>query len=255
MPDNNLPMVVVLAGGLGTRLGEHASHQPKALVEVAGEPFLVHLLRLARDQGIRQALICVGHMSEQVVNVIGDGRSLDIHVQYSYDGSRLRGTAGALKGAETLMSDDFILMNGDTYLPCDLHEIYHAFRQSGKVGLMVVNHNRGRHEPSNVHFEDGRIKSYNKRERKPEMEHVDCGVAVLSRVLLDRIPSEGSSDLGLLYQRLVEHGELAAYEVDQRYFEIGTADSLAEARVRLSNLTATGSGAGDPGRENRVRRL
>ena len=95
---NPLP-VAVLAGGLATRLGALTRETPKCLMEVAGRPFIHHPLRQLHGKGLRRVVLCLGHLGEKVVEVVGDGSAFGMKVDYSFDGPDLRGTAGAVKRA------------------------------------------------------------------------------------------------------------------------------------------------------------
>ena len=88
--------VAILAGGLATRLGPLARQTPKALLEVAGRPFVHHQLRQLRGYGVRRVVLCLGHLADQVCESVGDGRAFDLEVAYSFDGAVPRGTAGAI---------------------------------------------------------------------------------------------------------------------------------------------------------------
>ena len=149
-------MVAILAGGLAMRLRPSGYTGPKALIQVAGRPFLFHLLDLLRMQEVRRLVICVGHLGDQIVSAIGRGREFGVSVDYSFDGELLLGTGGALKKAAPLLGEDFMVLNGDTYLNCDYSAAYAAFVASGKNGLMCVYRNENRGEPSNVVFSNGR---------------------------------------------------------------------------------------------------
>src|SRR3954452_17579716 len=94
-----LPTVCILAGGRGVRLGAHVDVVPKPLVEVAGEPFLFHQLRLLRRHGAERAVICVGYLGDKIVDAIGEGSQFELEVSYSFDGEQLIGTAGAVRQA------------------------------------------------------------------------------------------------------------------------------------------------------------
>ena len=91
--------VAILAGGLASRLQPLTRHTPKSLVVVAGRPFIFHQLELLHSQGVRRVVLCVGHLGEQIEAAVGDGRRFGLDVEYSFDGSRLLGTGGALKRA------------------------------------------------------------------------------------------------------------------------------------------------------------
>ncbi len=105
--------VAILAGGLATRLRPLTDAVPKALVDINGEPFITHQLRLIRGAGIKQVVLCVAHLGEQIVDVLGDGTALGLHVTYSFDGPQLLGTAGAIKQALPLLGECFFVLYGD----------------------------------------------------------------------------------------------------------------------------------------------
>ena len=111
--------IAILAGGLATRLRPVTETIPKALIEVAGEPFLAHQLRLLRRNGFEQVVLCVGHLGEKIQAFAGDGRAFGLHVEYAFDGPQLLGTAGALRRALPMLGDAFAVIYGDSYLPCD----------------------------------------------------------------------------------------------------------------------------------------
>ena len=104
-PHNQVPLqiadvtVALLAGGLATRLRPITERIPKAMVEVAGKPFIDHQLALLQRNGIRRVVVCLGYLGEQVQQHLGDGSSRDMQLSYSYDGERLLGTGGALRRA------------------------------------------------------------------------------------------------------------------------------------------------------------
>jgi N-acetyl-alpha-D-muramate 1-phosphate uridylyltransferase len=230
--DETLPCVV-LAGGLATRLRPVTTSIPKILVEVAGEPFLFHQLRLLRANGVSRAVICVGYLGELVVTALRDWLESDLTVEVCFDGPRLLGTAGALKRAAPLVGNAFFVMYGDSYLTCDFREIQRAFERSQLEGLMTVFRNEGRWEHSNVEFRDGHILAYDKRIQTPRMHHVDYGLGVLSTAALQRVPDDQPYDLAVLYQQLLADHELAAFEVPERFYEIGSFEGLEETRQLL----------------------
>jgi NDP-sugar pyrophosphorylase family protein len=212
--------VAILAGGLGTRLHPVTRAIPKALVEINGEPFIAHQLRLLRARGIERVVLCVAHLGEMVRDFVGDGARFALAVEYSFDGPTLLGTAGALRQALRLLGDAFFVLYGDSYLPCDYQAVEEAFRSSGKPALMTVFRNEGLWDASNIEFTGGRIADYDKRKRTPRMRHIDYGLGVFSRTPVERLTPP--CDLAALYQDLLGRGELAALEVPERFYEIGS---------------------------------
>jgi NDP-sugar pyrophosphorylase family protein len=225
--------VVILAGGLGTRLGALTADLPKALVPVNGRPFLAHVFALLAGHGLRSVLLLHGHHGGQLEQAFGDGSRFGVQLTYRRDGQRLLGTGGALRNAIDLLESEFLLMYGDTYLDIDYQAVIAAFHASGKPALMTVLRNQGRWDASNVIFRDGKLLRYDKDHRVPEMEHIDYGLAVLSREIVEELP-RGTSNLAVHYARLVREGRMAGFEVSRRFYEIGTPQGLADTERYLS---------------------
>jgi NDP-sugar pyrophosphorylase family protein len=232
--------VAVLAGGLATRLGPLAAGRPKILIEVGGRPFAERQLEWLRDNGVSRVVYCVGHLGEQVEAALGGGSRWGMSLEYVSDGPGLLGTGGALRHALPRLGDAFFALYGDSYLTCRLPPIEEAFRKSGKAGLMTVFLNSDRWDRSNVVFEGGGIKAYDKKNRLPGMSHIDYGVGVLTRRALARYPDGGMLDLATVYQDLLAVGDLAGYEVTERFYEIGSAAGIEE----LNRVLGGGAGGG-----------
>jgi NDP-sugar pyrophosphorylase family protein len=231
--------VAILAGGLATRLRPVTQTIPKALVPVAGRPFIEHQLELLHRHGIRRVVLCLGHLGEQVRTHVGTGQVYGVDVRYSFDGPQLLGTGGALRQAAPLLDETFWVLYGDSYLDFNYGgTLSHFANHQAALGLMTVYANHGRWDQSNVVFRDGRLLRYDKRARTPEMTHIDHGAALLRRAALGRIPAEGPCDLADLYAGLVASGEMIGYEVSERFYEIGSPDGLRAAEARLANAPA-----------------
>jgi NDP-sugar pyrophosphorylase family protein len=230
--DADLP-VAILAGGLATRLRPVTEKIPKLLVEVAGEPFFSHQLRLLQRVGLTRLVLCVGHLGEQIVERYGDGAKWGVQIDYAFDGPTLLGTGGALIRALPQLGDAFYVLYGDSYLPVDYRAVGGAFQRSGQSGLMTVYENRGRYETSNVWFEDGKIRRYDKKHPSPEMHHVDYGLGVFRAAAFDGFSRTTPVDLADVQMALVARQELAGYEIKERFYEIGSPAGLNELDALL----------------------
>jgi NDP-sugar pyrophosphorylase family protein len=226
--------VAILAGGLATRLRPVTASIPKALVEVAGKPFVVHQLELLRARGVSRVVLCLGHLGEQVEAVVGDGRGFGLEVRCVFDGPALLGTGGALRRALPALGGKFLVLYGDSWLDCDYGAVARAFVESGRLGLMTVFRNEGRWDSSNVLFRDGRILRYSKAQKGPEMEHIDYGLGALDPAALAAYPQGAPLDLAAVYEDLLARGELAGLEVHERFYEIGSPAGLEETRAHLA---------------------
>jgi NDP-sugar pyrophosphorylase family protein len=233
---NVLPPVCILAGGLGTRLGERVQDTPKPLLEVAGEPFLVHQLRLLAAHGACEAVVCVGYRGEQIESLLG-GERFGIRIRYSFDSPGLDGTLGAIRRALPQLGERFLVLYGDTYLRIDYAACVRAWRDSGLPAMMSVLRNEGRWDTSNVRYEDGRVRAYDKRAPTPEMHWIDYGLGGLTRDAL-AVVAEDERELAQLYRRLAELDRLCGYEARERFYEIGTPSGLRETDAFLRGLLA-----------------
>jgi N-acetyl-alpha-D-muramate 1-phosphate uridylyltransferase len=225
--------VAIIAGGLATRLQPITTTIPKSLVDVAGKPFIEHQLQLLRAAGASRVVLCLGHLGEQVEELVGNGDALGLDVVYSYDGGELVGTGGALRRALPLLGDTFLVLYGDSYLRCDYAAIAEVFLASGKLGLMTVFRNDGQYDASNVRFQDGEIRVYDKTPGLPGMTHIDWGLGALRAAALDGFP-DGKLDLAVVYRALLARDELVGYEVFERFYEIGSFAGLEDTRRLLS---------------------
>lgn len=229
---NALLPVCVLAGGLGARLG--VTDRPKPLVEVAGEPFLFHQLRLLRSHDARRVVLCVGHLGEQIADAVGDGSEFGLEAITVFDPPGLAGTAGAVRGALEHLGDRFLVLYGDTYLQIEYAAVQAHHAASGSPALMTVLRNEGRWDTSNAEYAHGRVLRYDKRAPDPDMAWIDYGLGVLRSEALDAAP--GASDLGDVYHELAAGGRLAGYVATQPFHEIGSPAALADTDAALRRL-------------------
>lgn len=222
----SLPPLCLLAGGVGSRLGEAVKDTPKPLLEVAGEPFIVHQLRLLAAHGAREVVVCVGYLGEQIVETIGSER-FGIRISYSHDGPRLLGTLGAIRAAAHLLGPRFLVLYGDTYLRIDYVAAAAAWERSGLPAMMTVLRNDGRWDVSNAVLNNDRVIAYDKRSPQPGVRWIDYGLGGIERRAIDLVPDE-TTDLADLYHELAAAGRLFGYEATERFYEIGTPEALAE---------------------------
>lgn len=234
--------VAILAGGLAKRLRPITETTPKALVTIAGRPFLAHQLRLLHTAGLRRIVICAGYLGEMIEEKMGDGARFDLRIEYSYDRPRLLGTGGALKRALPLLGHRFFVLYGDSYLPIDYRKAALAFATGDKAGLMTVYRNQGRWDASNVQFEAGQVLRYDKKQHTPEMHHIDYGLGILRAETLAPWPDNEPFDLADVYRRLLSENQLSGHEVTERFYEVGSPEGLVELDAFLRHQPAiTGS--------------
>ena len=230
--------VVILAGGLATRLRPITEKIPKSLVPVAGRPFLAHQLELLHARGIRRVVLCIGYLGEMIQRDFGDGSAFGVRLDYSFDGPKLLGTGGALKRALPLLGNEFFVLYGDSYLPVEFRPIAEFFHRSGKLGCMTVYRNEGRYDTSNVVFHDGEIAVYDKKVRPPEMRHIDYGLSLFKAPVFESYSAAQPFDLAEVMGKLVREKQLAGYEIHERFYEMGSPAGLAELESLLKSKSA-----------------
>lgn len=226
------PRLALLAGGQATRLRPLTTTVPKSLVEVAGEPFLAHQLRLIRAGGIREVVLCCGFLGRQIEEFAGDGSRFGVSIAYSYDGKSPLGTGGALRAALPLLGRRFLVMYGDSWLTEPIKPVWRAFLDSRKPALMTVYRNDNRWGASNVDYRKGLIVRYDSHPC-PQMQHIDYGLEALEAGVLERW-SVPAFDLGDVWSGLARHSLLAGYETSNRYYEIGSFSGLEETEAAVA---------------------
>jgi NDP-sugar pyrophosphorylase family protein len=204
------------------------------MIPVRGRPFVAHQLQLLYRQGVREVVMCVGHLSSALVEYVGDGAAFNMHVQYSHDGDKLLGTGGAVLKASRLVSSPFALIYGDSYLDTDFAPILAAFERSNKHALMTLFRNENRYIPSNIEFEDGLIVDYNKDQPTAAMHYVDYGLSIFRREAFEAFDQHEPLDLSVITLALIKNRQLAGYEIGTRFYEVGSPDGLRDLEAHLA---------------------
>lgn len=230
--------VLVLAGGLGSRMWPRTATVPKALLPVAGRPFAERQVELLARQGVDDIVFAIAYLGDKVRDALGDGRRWGVRIRYSDEGADRRGTGGAVRmfAASGFADDAFAVLYGDSYLPTDYPAVWDAYARSGLPALMTVLENNDRWDTSNASFGPGGTLRYRKGAGTGAgMTYIDYGLSVVSRgVVLDRVPPDEAIDLADVLSELGERGELGGFEVSDRFYEIGSNEGLEELEALLA---------------------
>jgi NDP-sugar pyrophosphorylase family protein len=228
-----IPTLVLLAGGMATRLRPVTETIPKSMLEVAGKPFLDHLLKLIRRNNITEVVICVSFLGEKIKDFASDGSRYGLKIDYSFDGDLLLGTGGTIKQALGKLKDEFFVMYGDSYLTADFQKAGDYFLSENKTGLMTVYRNEGKWDKSNIEFREGNIIRYDKKNNDDKLEYIDYGLGILNKKAFEDFKDEKVFDLEAVYNKLLKKKELLGYEVSERFYEIGSFKGLEETQNYL----------------------
>jgi NDP-sugar pyrophosphorylase family protein len=234
---------VILAGGLGTRMGALTERVAKTLLPVLGHPFAEYQLRWLSDHGVRSVVYCVGFLGEQIRTFVGNGNRWNFErVTFVDDGPRLMGTGGALRRAYDAgaLEKGFLVLYGDSYLPVEIAPIWRA-SEGGHVPVLTVMRNVGRWDASNVVFRDGQVVLYEKGRADAAaigMDYIDYGLSVVPRELVvENIPSGEPYDIAALYGVMSQRGDLRGFEIATRFYEIGSPSGLRDLEEHLKSTT------------------
>jgi N-acetyl-alpha-D-muramate 1-phosphate uridylyltransferase len=219
---------VILAGGLGTRMRPFTNAYPKALLPVRGRPFTYHQLHWLASQGVDDVVYSIGYRGEMIRQYWEAEPSPVASLRYVDEGNQLRGTGGALCLAreQGVLAQCFLVLYGDSFLPVPFAPIWQAFQSDHRPALMTVLHNRGRWGQSNARYQNGRVVVYDKA-GGVGLDYIDYGLSALRRELFEH-KGPDLFDLSDLFHELSHLGELTGYEVEQRFYEVGSPAGLRD---------------------------
>lgn len=219
--------VAILAGGMAVRLGSLTKGQPKSMVRVLGKPFLEYQLEFLRRADIEDVVLCIGHLGKQIQDYFGNGRRFDVNIKYSIEHQPL-GTAGGLVNAEPLLDDVFFTLYGDSYIFLDYGIALSYFESRSKLALMTVYKNCNRYDRSNTAVDEELVVGFSKGEKSRDMVYIEYGANIFKKKALEMIPKDRFFSLEDLFPSLIENGQILAFEVKKRFYEIGSPRGLKE---------------------------
>lgn len=232
-----MPPVVIIAGGVASRLRPLTESIPKAMLKVAGLPFIAHQLLLLKNNGIQKIIICSGYLSNQIEDFVGNGSKFGLSVSFSVESEKLLGTGGAVKRALPLLENEFFVIYGDSYLDVNFKNIYNYYSSQSGLGLMTVFKNRNAWDRSNIVFKDGCIINYDKENKTEDMEYIDYGLGILKKSSFDLMAEKEIFDLSELYKKIIIIKKMIGCQVARRFYEIGSPQGLEETEKYLLSIT------------------
>jgi NDP-sugar pyrophosphorylase family protein len=219
--------IVIIAGGLGSRLGKLTRKTPKALIKIDKKPFIYYQLNQLSKQGFKKVVICVGYLGDKIKKYIGNDKKFNLNIQYSFDNKKLLGTAGCIRKAIPLLEDNFFVTYGDTYLPVNFKNIQKSFEKQNAKALITVYKNYNKLGSSNVCFKGKNI-FYKKNSKLKKMNFIEYGVSVFSKEIFTETKFKKLSDLSSILSLLSKRKKLNYYVVKKRFYEIGSYSGLKE---------------------------
>jgi len=225
--------VVILAGGLATRMYPETRTVPKSMLDIAGRPFIDWQLEWLHQQGYNRVVLCLGHLGSLVEQHVQSTAIPGMSIQFSHDGDTPLGTGGALRQALPLLPEAFMVLYGDSYLPISLDDVSASWHHSGRTCLMTIYRNHSTLDVSNVEYAPNSVFIYDKKKPNARMQHIDYGLSILSKQAVQAQSPQGVFDLSDLYHDLVISDQMAAHEVAQRFYEIGSPSGRTQTESYL----------------------
>jgi len=215
--------IVILAGGLGKRLGKLTKKLPKSLLPFQNKPFIYHQITFLKKNGFKNVLILIGHKGNKIVNEISNFNIKNLKISYSYDGKKNLGTGGALKKAKNKLFNNFFLVYGDTFPRIDFHKLkkHHINKEADYT--IVLHKNNNKLDKSNIVLKNRKIIRYNKNSKSAI--HIDYGVSILNKDILNNFKKR-SFDLGLITEEFIKKKKLNYLIENKRFYEIGSLKGI-----------------------------
>jgi len=230
-----LPPVIILAGGLATRLRPITQTIPKAMIEVSGKPFIEHQLNLLKEKGISKVILCVQYLRQEIEDFVGIGERFGMEVKYSYDGDKYLGTGGAVLNALKLVGNEFFILYGDSYLDINYADAYNFYNQRKETALMTIIKNNNNWDKSNIIYHNNKIIEYDKEKNSSDMEYIDYGLGIVTKEAFNKFRYSSKFDLSLVYQELIKNSNLIGYPADKRFYEIGSFEGIKDTENYIVN--------------------
>ena len=234
-----MPPAIILAGGFGTRVQDLTLGGPKCLMEIEGRAFIDWQLQLLASQGFKEVILALGHLGEVVVSHLKDNPPLGLALTFSFDGPYPLGTGGGTKLAfEKHDSEIAFVIYGDSLLPLDARAVFLEYQNNTSLAdLMVVFQNENKFDKSNASFVDGLVRHYDKASPTNDMRHIDYGMSIISAKTINAWKPD-VFDLAELYTHLSLQNKLAGFLTEQRFYEIGSHEGVADTQKFIRNQIA-----------------
>ena len=222
--------IAIICGGLATRLKDLAKKTPKSMMKINGKPFLEYQIEMLKKQNIKDIVLCVGHLSEKIIEYFEDGKSFGVNIEYSYDGNKKLGPMGAIKNAEKLLEKEFFIMYGDSFIFVNFQKVYDFYKKNNKLGCMVVYKNKDLFDKSNLAVENNMVLDIKNLIKNKKLEYIDYGTSIFNKKSLDFIKDDAFCSTATFFKKMIQENELLAYETNKRFYHIGTPEALEEFR-------------------------
>ncbi len=225
-------IMVIMAGGKGTRLRPHTENCPKPMLPIAGKPMLEHIIERAKLEGFSHFVLAVHYLSHMIEEHFGNGDNMGIKIDYLRENSPL-GTAGALSLLNPIPEQAFVVTNGDVITDIQYGELLDFHLRQNAAATMAVRMHEWQHPFGVVQTQGIEIVGF---EEKPiARSHINAGVYALEPKALCALSQDERCDMPALFERLqAQSKRTVAYPMHEPWLDVGRPEDLKNARVKLS---------------------
>lgn len=226
-------LMVIMAGGSGTRLRPHTEFCPKPMLPVAGRPMLEHIIERANRNGFKHFLLAVHYLAHIVKDHFGSGEKFGVEVDYLNERNPL-GTAGALSLLPRVPDLPFVVTNGDVLTDIRYDELLDFHVRHGAAATMAVRMHEWQHPFGVVQMDGVDIVGF---EEKPVARtHINAGIYALSPVAIDVLDKDEHCDMPAVFERLRAQGKrIVAYPMHEPWLDVGRPDDLLNAAKSVAS--------------------
>lgn len=222
-----ITQAVVLAGGEGKRLQPFTLNNPKPLIPINGKPFIDYLIKLLKNNGIKEIIILTGYLEEKIRRQIGDGAKYGIKIHYSYtpflnEKGEENQSGIRIKNAEKLLDKFFLLLYCDNFWPLQLNKLTAYFKNHPSDALVTVYSNQDHQTKNNVFVDTkGYVTRYDPERKEHGLNGVDIGFFIINKKVLKLLPETNCKFESLVLPQLISKNKLSGYLTSQKYYSIG----------------------------------
>ena len=230
-PSHRSNIMVIMAGGQGTRLRPHTENCPKPLLPIGGKPMLEHIIERAKADGFQKFVLAVHYLGHMIEDYFGDGSRWQVEIEYLREQTPL-GTAGAIGLLSPRPTLPFLVTNGDVLTDIRYGELLDFHCHHGAVATMAVRQHEWQHPFGVVHIDGVDIVGF---EEKPvARSHINAGIYVLEPNALDALSNEERCDMPTLFSRLQERAwRTIVYPMHEPWLDVGRADDYDHAQKNM----------------------
>lgn len=229
-----LPPILILAGGLGSRVAHISGDYPKSMIKIGEKYFIEHQIKLFNNAGFKDIIFSVGYKEKIIKDFIQQDKFQNINIRAISDGSTPLGTGGAVINALSEVKNEFFVTYGDSFLDIDFKSFY--LHSQKYECCMVTYQNHNKYDRSNCKYLKNGTLIYDKKAHDSDFDSIDCGMLYFKKSAFNNLNFPESFDLADLLAFKSKEGKLQGFEIHKRFFEIGSESGIQDLTKYLKEF-------------------